>query len=395
MTKALPIEVRASRGNMLGMPVAHFLKHYWQKQPLLIREAFPDFESPVSPNDLAGLALEPLALSRIVSYDRKKDQWKLESGPFPEKRFSRTGKKDWTLLVQDVDKWDPDIAALLEHFTFLPRWRLDDIMISYAVPGGSVGAHVDQYDVFLLQGMGHRRWQIDVDPNCPKAFRDDVELKLLSEFWPTHDWVLGPGDMLYLPPNVPHYGVAEDECLTISVGMRAPAINEMIGDLADTFAERLGDDQRFADPDLRAADDPYEIDAAALKRVRLSLAPLLELDDANLATWFASFITRYRAAQEPAPPPRPQTLSQLGERLQKQHILTLHPYVRMAKLKRPRGVQIVLAGQVVDTDADVYTLLRNRAVQGADWLKLNANQRDLLHTLYRQGLLVVAKAGKA
>lgn len=395
MTDALPIEVRATPGHFLGMPVAHFLKHYWQKHPLLIREAFPDFESPVSPNDLAGLALEPMALSRIVSHDRKKDQWKLESGPFPEKRFARTGKKDWTLLVQDVDKWDPDIAALLEHFAFLPRWRIDDIMISYAVEGGSVGAHVDQYDVFLLQGMGHRRWQIDVDPDCPRDFREDVELKLLKEFWPTHDWVLGPGDMLYLPPNVPHYGVAEDECLTISVGMRAPAISEMIGDLADSFAEKLSDEQRFTDPDLRACDDPYEIDAAALKRVRASLAPLLDLDDAALATWFASFITRYRAAQEPAAPPRPLSLNQLTERLGKHSLLTFHPYVRMAKIKRARGIQVVLAGQAVDLDAELYALLRARAIRGSDWTRLNAGQRELMYALYRQGLLVIAKAGRS
>ncbi|AVQ00041.1 transcription factor [Ahniella affigens] len=391
MTKALPIEVRASRGHLLGMPVAQFLKHYWQKHPLLIREAFPDFESPVSPNDLAGLALEPLALARIVTHDRKKDQWKLESGPFPEKRFARTGKKDWTLLVQDVDKWDPDIAALLEHFRFLPRWRIDDIMISYAVAGGSVGAHVDQYDVFLLQGMGHRRWQIDVDPNCPRDFRDDVELKLLKEFWPTHDWVLGPGDMLYLPPNVPHHGVAEDECLTISVGMRAPAIHEMLGDLADSFAEKLSEDQRLVDPDLRAANDPYDIDAAAIKRVRHSLAPLLALDDAALGNWFASFITRYRAAQEPAAPPRPLSLTQLGDRLNKQHLLTLHPYARMARLNRGRNAQVVIAGQTIDTDAEVYALLRERAVRGADWTRLNQVQRDLLHHLYRQGLMVLAR----
>ncbi|MEO5596310.1 MAG: cupin domain-containing protein, partial [Lysobacteraceae bacterium] len=180
------------------MPPAQFLRDYWQKRPLLIRGAFADFESPLSPEDLAGLACEEAALSRIVQHDRKKDRWTLRSGPFAEEEFPKLPQKYWTLLVQDVDKWDADVRALLDRFYFLPRWRMDDVMISFAAPGGSVGAHVDQYDVFLLQGLGKRHWQISVDPKASIEFRDDVELKLLREFHPTHEWTLEPGDMLYL-----------------------------------------------------------------------------------------------------------------------------------------------------------------------------------------------------
>ena len=224
---SFPIEIDAAALPPLGMAPAEFLRDYWQKRPLLIRNAFPaftapDFVPPISPEDLAGLACEDTALSRIVAHDRERDHWMLRNGPFPEEMFPDMPDHDWTLLVQDVDKWDADVAALIDRFDFLPRWRIDDIMVSFAAPGGSVGAHVDQYDVFLLQAQGHRRWQIDASENPALDFRNDVDLRLLQRFTPSHDWLVGPGDMLYLPPGVPHHGVAEDACLTYSIGMRAP-----------------------------------------------------------------------------------------------------------------------------------------------------------------------------
>ncbi|MGH8063114.1 MAG: cupin domain-containing protein, partial [Pseudoxanthomonas sp.] len=193
------IEIDATRNQPLGMSAKVFLRDYWQKKPLLIRNALPGFVSPIEPEDLAGLACEEMALSRIVSHDRARDAWTLRSGPFAEEEFPDMPDHDWTLLVQDVDKWDVDVREVLRYFDFLPRWRIDDLMVSFAATGGSVGAHVDQYDVFLLQAQGQRRWQIDAGSNPSLAFRDDVELKLLREFTPTHDWVLQPGDMLYLP----------------------------------------------------------------------------------------------------------------------------------------------------------------------------------------------------
>ncbi|MEO5565994.1 MAG: cupin domain-containing protein, partial [Luteimonas sp.] len=174
--RAMPIEVDASVGLPLGMPAAAFLRDYWQKKPLLVRNAFPDFVAPLQPEDLAGLACEDGVLARLVEHDRASDGWRVRHGPFPEELFPALPTRDWTLLVQDVDKWDADVAALLSTFSFLPRWRIDDIMVSFAAQGGSVGAHVDQYDVFLLQGQGHRRWQIDTSANPPLQFRPDIDL---------------------------------------------------------------------------------------------------------------------------------------------------------------------------------------------------------------------------
>ncbi len=260
--------------HFLGMPVEVFLRDYWQKKPLLIRQAFPGFVPPLSPEDLAGLACEEGPLSRIVTYQRKSDDWQLRTGPFTEDEFPELGHHDWTLLVQDMDKWDADVAELLLPFSFLPRWRIDDIMISFAVEGGSVGPHIDQYDVFLVQAMGRRNWQIEHKPRHEPAFRPDADLKLLQEFNATHSWDLEPGDVLYLPPGYAHHGVALDACMTFSVGMRAPSTSEMLVDFAEDLAQTLPEYQRYQDPDLQAAEDPYLIDEHALDRVDAALAVL-------------------------------------------------------------------------------------------------------------------------
>ncbi|WP_425482186.1 JmjC domain-containing protein [Cognatiluteimonas profundi] len=346
--RTLPIEVDAAGRTPLGMAPAVFLRDYWQKRPLLIRNAFPGFETPISPEDLAGLACEEAALSRIVmhetGYSGELDQWLLRHGPFPEELFPTLPTQDWTLLVQDVDKWDADVAALLPAFDFLPRWRIDDVMVSFAAPGGSVGAHVDQYDVFLLQGLGHRRWLVDASARPPLEFRTDSELKLLTQFHPTHEWTLGPGDMLYLPPGVPHHGIAEDACLTFSIGMRAPAASELLGDFVDELIEASDESQRYADPDLVAATDPNEIDADAMQRVLVALNALRMNDPDRLGDWFGRFITQYRSAGEAMPatdlPPRIEiewTLTHGGQLLR-------HPWTRMAWRRAGRGARLFAGG---------------------------------------------------
>jgi 50S ribosomal protein L16 3-hydroxylase len=278
------------------MPAANFLRGYWQKKPLLIRGAFPDLAGadaipPVTPEDLAGLSCEEGALSRIVAHDRSGDRWMVRHGPFDEALFPTLGDHDWTLLVQDVDKWDADVAALLPAFDFLPRWRIDDVMVSFAATGGSVGAHVDHYDVFLLQAQGRRRWQVDASEAPSLDYRDDVDLKLLREFSPTHDWVLAPGDMLYLPPGVPHHGVAEEPSLTCSIGMRAPSSAELMGDYVDTLAADADESKRYVDGDLAPPKDPNEIDGEAMRRVVEALNQLRMNDPQALGDWFGRFIT--------------------------------------------------------------------------------------------------------
>lgn len=324
------IEVRASTRSPLGMPPARFLRDYWQQQPLLVRGAFAEFRTPLSPEDLAGLACEELALARLVTHEPKSDRWAVRPGPFTDADFARLPKSHWTLLVQDVDKWDADVAALLGHFDFLPSWRLDDVMVSYAVDGGSVGAHIDQYDVFLLQGHGRRRWQISADRSVPQDFREDVELKLLREFRPTHDWVLEPGDMLYLPPGIAHHGVALDPCLTFSIGMRAPALGEMVADFAGFLAERLDESARYVDAGIAPAKALGEIDDAALESIERALRDSLAVDPPLLRGWFGSFITRYRAAHEALPREKPLSAAAFARRLKNGATLEVNPWSRLA-----------------------------------------------------------------
>lgn len=382
---AYPIEVDAAGQHPLGMPPAVFLRDYWQKRPLLVRNAFPEYRSPIEPEDLAGLACEDGVLARIVQHDRQRDAWTVETGPFPESRFPGLPGHDWTLLVQDVDKWDPDVAALLEHFRFLPRWRLDDIMVSFAAPGGSVGAHVDQYDVFLLQAQGHRRWQVDAGPNPPTGFRDDVELRLLREFSPTHDWVLAPGDMLYLPPGVPHHGVAEDACLTFSVGMRAPSAAELLGDYADHLLATADEAVRYSDPDLAVPDDPARIDASALDRVGRALEALRAEPDA-LAEWFGRFITTYRSAVEVAPAPGLPPPDQVEQALAAGVPLQRHPWSRLAWHGDGEDATLFANGEAWPVPAADARLLANAHEFDLDAFEaLSPAGRQCLHQLVQAG----------
>ena len=184
-----------------GISAEHFLKEYWQKKPLLIRQAFPGFLCPVSPDELAGLALEESVESRLIQEQQGEAHWVLENGPFEESRFGQLPATHWTLLIQQLDAWHEEINALKQHFSFIPNWRIDDIMASYAPQGGSVGPHYDQYDVFLLQAHGHRHWQIGqmCDEHSPQL--EGTPLRILKAFEAQADWVLAPGDMLYLPPG--------------------------------------------------------------------------------------------------------------------------------------------------------------------------------------------------
>jgi 50S ribosomal protein L16 3-hydroxylase len=405
------IEVHARNGRLLGMSPARFLRDYWQKRPLLIRNALPKFQPPLTPDDLAGLACTQGALARIVVHkqspkaldsgfhathgpgmtskkealsprpgSRRNDgKWVLRTGPFDEAVFAQLPESNWTLLVQDVDKWDADTAALLAHFAFIPSWRIDDVMISYAADGGGVGAHVDQYDVFLLQGSGRRRWSIDARPHPVTAFRDDVELKLLREFHPSHDWTLEPGDMLYLPPGVPHDGVALGECTTWSIGMRAPAASELLFDFAAHVAEALPESRRFADPDLTPARLSGEIDAAAIRRARSALGPIAAmLDDDALADWFGGFITRYRAAQRATPRKRALTPAALAARLPRS-VVQRDPWTRFAWRRASRGARLYAAGSQFDAPLAWARALAStaRVVDGAALLALPDQPRGL------------------
>jgi len=381
------IEVHATRKQPLGMPPARFLRDFWQKRPLLIRGAFPHFHNAISPEDLAGLACEEAALSRVVLHDVKRDRWTLRNGPFAESDFAKLPKTCWTLLVQDVDKWDMDVATLLDAFAFVPSWRVDDVMVSYATDGGGVGAHVDQYDVFLVQGRGKRRWRINTDPRAPKDFRDDAELKLLREFAPTHDWILEPGDALYLPPGVPHEGTSIGECMTFSVGMRAPSQAELLLDFSEFLAERLDESQRYSDPELHLSRHAGEIDAAALARVRTALPQFSRIDNAALLRWFGGFITRYRSGHSALPMARPLTAAQLAAKLPGVRLLR-NPFSRFAWARHGRSALLFVAGEShACSVALAQALCARREHAGAALARMGTHAHATLEALVNAGHL--------
>jgi len=214
-----------------------FLNEYWQKKPLLVRNAMPEIIGLLEPEDVQELALEEDVTARLIRQKNKNpNEWHVKSSPLTKGDFQKLPNL-WTLLVQAVDHYSFDISELWKKFPFIPQWRRDDIMVSYAPKGGSVGKHFDFYDVFLVQGHGHRRWQLGQMCDESTQFIPDQPLKLLPEMDIQFDEVLAPGDLLYVPPGLSHYGVAEDDCLTFSFGFRMPNLSEMIDQVSDKFAE--------------------------------------------------------------------------------------------------------------------------------------------------------------
>lgn len=266
-----------------------FLETYWQRQPFFVRGALPNWPSPLTGDELAGLAMEPDVASRLVRGPTGQDQWSVAFGPFDETDFATLPTSDWSLLVQGTDLWVPEIAALKHQFDFLPSWRLDDIMVSFAPPGGSVGPHFDQYDVFLIQVEGRRHWKIGQRCDDSTPLLPGTDLSILADFATEAEYTLSPGDMLYLPPGVAHHGVALDNCLTYSVGFRAPTLGEMISDLAtDLVMEPESLVYRDPDPSLWRKD---QITAAHIDQIQ-GLVQALADDRSRLADWFARYVTR-------------------------------------------------------------------------------------------------------
>jgi len=299
-----------------GLSGQEFLSQYWQKTPYLIRQAFPRGLFKISGDELAGLATEPEVESRLVS----SGDWTLRHGPFFDEDFAKLPDKDWTLLVQAVDHWVPDIAALFNAFKFIPAWRMDDIMVSYAVSGGGVGPHFDHYDVFLIQVEGEREWRIGQSCTDADDRRDDTDLSILARFDEQERWILKPGDMLYVPPGIAHWGTAKgDGCITYSIGFRAPSQAETLVDFAQFVAQNCSDFERYQDPDLDARTDSHRITGADIDRLQTMLVSLANDRDA-LSQWFGCYMTQPKYDSAPLDEPTLNSEA-IANQLQQQPLL--------------------------------------------------------------------------
>lgn len=275
-----------------GLTPRRFLADYWQKKPLLVRGAFPEAASAVSPDDVKRLAQRDDLVSRLILQDGGDYPWELRHGPLSP-RDVRTLRGKWAILVQAIETVVPAARALLEPLAFLPRWRFDDVMVSLAPDGAGVGAHIDHYDVFLVQGHGRRRWRIGNAPVDDDAIHDGLDVSVLEHFAWTDEYVLEPGDALYLPPRIAHEGVALGECITISLGFRAPSASDLVGGWLEEVLLDLPDGLFYADPDLAPTDRPGELAPEAVERARRLLLDLVD-DSDRFANWLGRHLTEPR-----------------------------------------------------------------------------------------------------
>lgn len=269
----------------LKFDIDDFLAQYWQKKPLLIKGGFSDFEDPLSPDELAGLALEPQIEARRVW--RADDRWHAESGPFES--YDHLGETDWTLLVQAVNQWHPGVQDIADAFRFIPGWRFDDVMVSFSTPGGGVGPHIDQYGVFIIQGQGTRRWRVGL-PQDLQQFAANGALRHCENFVAEIDEILTPGDVLYIPPGCPHEGYAETPALNYSVGFRAPDARDLISGFADYMLAHESVSRRFDDADMASSTTHGRIDQQVMSQVKDLMTELLD-DPQRLADWFGEMIS--------------------------------------------------------------------------------------------------------
>ena len=363
-----------------GLSVKEFLRDYWQKKPLLIRQAIPGFAGLLDPQQLMTLACAPDAQARLVTH--KRGQWQLQQGPFEAEDFSSLGKTKWTMLVQGVNHVLPPAAELLKNFSFIPHARLDDLMVSYAPKEGGVGPHFDSYDVFLLQGSGHRRWQISEQKD--RTLVAGAPLRILQNFAAEHEWVLEPGDMLYLPPHWAHNGIAEDDCMTYSIGFRTPSYQELGEQFLVYLQDNLCLDGMYADPDLKTQTHPSEISADMLRQVEHAIQQV-KWGKSDIASFLGCYMSEPKPHIFFDPPEKPWTRKRFQQLVQEAGIA-----LDLKTQMLCHGDTVFINGESHIVDKDDYRSLRaladNRQLDAT--ANLSTAVMDLLYQWYCDGYIV-------
>ena len=362
-----------------GITAEQFLNEYWQKKPLLVRNAMPEIIGLLEPADVQELALEEHVTARLIRQKNKNpNEWHVKSAPLTKGDFQKLPNL-WTLLVQAVDHYSFDIAELWKKFPFIPQWRRDDIMVSYAPKGGSVGKHFDFYDVFLVQGHGHRRWQLGQMCDESTQFIPDQPLKLLAEMDVHFDEVLAPGDLLYVPPGLSHYGVAEDDCLTFSFGFRMPNLSEMIDQVSDKFAENTSLKNPLADIARQQTTHLGEINSTEFAYLKTQL-----LDYLTQAPEFDAAIMAYMSeASYPNNIPEPEEVdaNDVAEVIGADYQIILEPASRLLYRKQGDSFEFWANGDTVCISAAFMPYLKQIADGESLLLDERFNEAEILEDI--------------
>ncbi|BCK88231.1 hypothetical protein MIZ01_2032 [Sideroxyarcus emersonii] len=363
-----------------GLSVNEFLRDYWQKKPLLIRQAIPGFKGLLGPQQLVELACRDDVQARLVTYQRK--QWKLRHEPFEPADFEGLSKKgQWSVLVQGINHFLPQASELVQRFNFIPHARLDDLMVSYAPRGGGVGPHFDAYDVFLLQGLGHRRWQISTQKD--RTLVEGAPLRLLQNFKVEQEWVLEAGDMLYLPPHCGHNGIAEDDCMTYSIGFRTPWYQELAEQFLVYLQDRIEIEGTYADPDLKVQKHPSELGADMLQQVGRAIRKV-KWDDEDVANFLGSYLSEPKSHIFFDAPARPLNEARFAQALlQRGVVLDLKTQMLC------HSNTIFINGDAYPVGQGSYRILRDLADARRlpPSCKLTREAADLLYQWYLDGYL--------
>jgi len=371
-----------------GMSPSVFLRDYWQKRPLLIRQAVPGFRGIIARDAFIALAEREDVTSRLVIQHprRKKSRWERHDGPFAGIDASMLPKSHWTLLIHGIESLVPGGWELLRSFFFIPSARVDDLMVSYASDGGTVGPHDDLYDVFLLQGPGKRRWQVSTQRD--RTVDPEAAIKVLQSFVPEDEWLLEPGDMLYVPPGVAHFGVAEGPCFTYSIGFLAPSHRELVqgflGYLGEVLTAELDAEARYADPDLRTQQEPLELGDAMLAQIAAVLAQV-RWDKGKTDEFLGRYLTGRQSPSTFAAPARPLDEAAFAQRLRGRGRLEL----ALASRGLTRGNSLFLNGEAHAVKPPTLRLFKQMVLDRFLSLpvSVDAPTLALLHDWYAAGYL--------
>lgn len=328
--------------------VQDFLANYWQKKPLYIPQLIPGFKDPISPEELAGLAMEADCESRLLE-GTEPDSWKLSQGPFTESRFTELPDDGWTLLVQAVDQWNEPVFDLKQLFQFLPQWRIEDVMVSFAANGAGVGPHFDYYDVFLVQGSGERNWQIGSKYSSKSKLKNCSGLSILEEFEAVSDYTLQAGDALYVPPQYAHWGKSQQRSLCYSIGCRAPSAAEILEGYSDFMIDRCEPEDRYTDPMAQMPKRRGEIDTQSVSSSFKSLVQKIDNEE-NYYRWFGQFATRPKIQNSISGPEQAYTETELMADLTGSAVIAINPSSRFSFLELKPGGKTLLFVDGESTD---------------------------------------------